>query len=154
MDDSSLPDIKEGSMSLTDIEECGRRGLSFAQIAGLMGISQKRFFAHRQRFPEIEEAFYRGRSRGISKVAETLYEAATSGEDMASTRFYLEKVGGWKENAAATTGNVTITQNNVYVDKVEMIVSMQKLIADNVPVEEWPKELQVLAGVVEENSDD
>jgi hypothetical protein len=82
-------------------------------------------------------------------VAETLYEAATSGDDMASTRFYLEKVGGWKENAAATTGNVTITQNNVYVDKVEMIVSMQKLIADNVPVEEWPKELQVLAGVGE-----
>ena len=116
-----------------------------------MGISQKRFFAHRQRYPEIEAAFYRGRSRGIDRVAETLYEAATSGEDMASTRFYLEKVGGWKENAAATTGNVTITQNNVYVDKVEMIVSMQKLIADNVPVEEWPKELQVLAGV--EDSD-
>ena len=147
MDDSSLPVIKEGSMSLTDIEECGRRGLSFAQIAGLMGISQKRFFSHRQRYPEIEAAFYRGRSRGIDRVAETLYEAATSGEDMASTRFYLEKVGGWKENAAATTGNVTITQNNVYVDKVEMIVSMQKLIAENVPVEEWPKELQVLAGV-------
>ena len=152
MDDSSLPDIKEGSMSLTDIEECGRRGLSFAQIAGLMGISQKRFFSHRQRYPEIDAAYYRGRSRGISKVADTLYEAATSGEDMASTRFYLEKVGGWKENAAATTGNVTITQNNVYVNKVEMIVSMQKLIADNVPVEEWPKELQVLAGV-EENAD-
>ena len=151
MDDSSLPDIKEGSMSLTDIEECGRRGLSFAQIAGLMGISQKRFFSHRQRYPEIDAAYYRGRSRGIDRVAETLYEAATSGEDMASTRFYLEKVGGWKENAAATTGNVTITQNNVYVDKVEMIVSMQKLIADNVPVEEWPKELQVLAGV--EDSD-
>ena len=152
MDDSSLPDIKEGSMSLTDIEECGRRGLSFAQIAGLMGISQKRFFSHRQRYPEIDAAYYRGRSRGISKVADTLYKAATSGEDMASTRFYLEKVGGWKENAAATTGNVTITQNNVYVNKVEMIVSMQKLIADNVPVEEWPKELQVLAGV-EENAD-
>ena len=152
MDDSSLPVIKEGSMSLTDIEECGRRGLSFAQIAGLMGISQKRFFSHRQRYPEIDAAYYRGRSRGISKVADTLYEAATSGEDMASTRFYLEKVGGWKENAAATTGNVTITQNNVYVNKVEMIVSMQKLIADNVPVEEWPKELQVLAGV-EENAD-
>ena len=28
-----------------------------------------------------------------------------------------------------------------------MIVSMQKLIAENVPVEEWPKELQALAGV-------
>ena len=153
MDDSSLPVIKEGSMSLADIEECGRRGLSFSQIAGLMGISPSTFTNQRKRFPEVEAAYYRGRSRGISKVAETLYEAATSGEDMASTRFYLEKVGGWKENAAATTGNVTITQNNVYVDKVEMIVSMQKLIADNVPVEEWPKELQVLAGVVEESSD-
>ena len=141
-------------MSLSDIEECGRRGLSFAQIAGLMGISPSTFTNQRKRFPEVEAAYYRGRSRGISKVAETLYEAATSGDDMASTRFYLEKVGGWKENAATTTGNVTITQNNVYVDKVEMIVSMQKLIADNVPVEEWPKELQVLAGVVEESSDD
>ena len=141
-------------MSLHEIEECGRRGLSFSQIAGLMGISPSTFTNQRKRFPEVEAAYYRGRSRGISKVAETLYEAATSGEDMASTRFYLEKVGGWKENAAATTGNVTITQNNVYVDKVEMIVSMQKLIADNVPVEEWPKELQVLAGVVEESSDD
>ena len=139
-------------MSLSDIEECGRRGLSFSQIAGLMGISPSTFTNQRKRFPEVEAAYYRGRSRGISKVAETLYDAATSGEDMASTRFYLEKVGGWKENAATTTGNVTITQNNVYVDKVEMIVSMQKLIADNVPVEEWPKELQVLAGV-EENVD-
>ena len=117
-----------------------------------MGISPSTFTNQRKRFPEVEAAYYRGRSRGISKVAETLYEAATSGDDMASTRFYLEKVGGWKENAATTTGNVTITQNNVYVDKVEMIVSMQKLIADNVPVEEWPKELQVLAGV-EENVD-
>ncbi len=140
-------------MSLSDIEECGRRGLSFSQIAGLMGISPSTFTNQRKRFPEVEAAYYRGRSRGISKVAETLYEAATSGDDMASTRFYLEKVGGWKENAATTTGNVTITQNNVYVDKVEMIVSMQKLIADNVPVEEWPKELQALAGVVEESSD-
>ena len=138
-------------MSLSDIEECGRRGLSFSQIAGLMGISPSTFTNQRKRFPEVEAAYYRGRSRGIDRVAETLYEAATSGEDMASTRFYLEKVGGWKETAAATTGNVTITQNNVYVDKVEMIVSMQKLIADNVPVEEWPKELQVLAGV--EDSD-
>ena len=146
------PIVNTGNvMSLSDIEECGRRGLSFSQISGLMGISPATFTNQRKRFPEVEAAYYRGRSRGISKVAETLYEAATSGEDMASTRFYLEKVGGWKENAAATTGNVTITQNNVYVDKVEMIVSMQKLIADNVPVEEWPKELQVLAGV--EDSD-
>jgi hypothetical protein len=134
-------------MSLHEIEECGRRGLSFAQIAGLMGISATTFSAQRKRHPEVEAAYFRGRSRGISKVADTLYDAATSGEDMASTRFYLEKVGGWKENAAATTGNVTITQNNVYIDKVEMIVSMQKLIADNIPVEEWPKELRVLAGV-------
>ena len=132
-------------MSLHDIEECGRRGLSFSQIAGLMGVSATAFSAQRKRYPEVEAAYYRGRSRGISKVAETLYEAATSGEDMASTRFYLEKVGGWKENAAAQT--VSITQNNVYVDKVEMIVSMQKHIADNIPVEEWPKELRVLAGV-------
>ena len=147
------PIVNTGNvMSLSDIEECGRRGLSFSQIAGLMGISPATFTNQRKRFPEVEAAYYRGRSRGIDKVAETLYEAATSGEDMASTRFYLEKVGGWKENATATTGNVTITQNNVYVDKVEMIVSMQKLIADNVPVEEWPKELQVLAGV-EENTD-
>lgn len=144
------PIVNTGNvMSLSDIEECGRRGLSFSQIAGLMGISPSTFTNQRKRFPEVEAAYYRGRSRGIDKVAETLYEAATSGEDMASTRFYLEKVGGWKENAATTTGNVTITQNNVYVDKVEMIVSMQKLIADNVPVEEWPKELQVLAGVEE-----
>ena len=142
--------VNTGSvMSMQEIEECGRRGLSFSQIAGLMGVSSSVFSNQRKRYPEVEAAYYRGRSRGISKVAETLYEAATSGEDMASTRFYLEKVGGWKENAAATTGNVTITQNNVYVDKVEMIVSMQKLIADNVPVEEWPKELQVLAGVEE-----
>ena len=138
-------------MSLHEIEECGRRGLSFSQIAGLMGVSATAFSAQRKRYPEVEAAYYRGRSRGIDRVAETLYEAATSGEDMASTRFYLEKVGGWKENAAAQT--VSITQNNVYVDKVEMIVSMQKLIADNVPVEEWPKELQALAGVVEESSD-
>ena len=142
------PIVNTGNvMSLSDIEECGRRGLSFAQIAGLMGITPSAFTNQRKRYPEVEAAYYRGRSRGIDKVAETLYEAATSGEDMASTRFYLEKVGGWKENAAATTGNVTIHQNNVYVDKVEMIVSMQKLIAENVPVEEWPKELQALAGV-------
>ena len=142
------PIVNTGNvMSLSDIEECGRRGLSFSQIAGLMGVSPSTFTNQRKRYPEVEAAYYRGRSRGIDKVAETLYEAATSGEDMASTRFYLEKVGGWKENAATTAGNVTINQNNVYVDKVEMIVSMQKLIADNVPVEEWPKELQVLAGV-------
>ena len=139
-------------MSLHEIEECGRRGLSFAQIAGLMGVSAATFSAQRKRHPEVEAAFYRGRSRGISKVADTLYDAATSGEDMASTRFYLEKVGGWKENAAATTGNVTITQNNVYIDKVEMIMQMQKLIADNVPIEEWPEAVRAIAGV-EENSD-
>ena len=139
-------------MSLHEIEECGRRGLSFAQIAGLMGISATTFSAQRKRHPEVEAAYFRGRSRGISKVADTLYDAATSGEDMASTRFYLEKVGGWKENAAATTGNVTITQNNVYIDKVEMIMQMQKLIADNVPIEEWPEAVRAIAGV-EENSD-
>ncbi len=145
--------VNTGSvMSMQEIEECGRRGLSFSQIAGLMGVSATTFSAQRKRHPEVEAAYFRGRSRGISKVADTLYDAATSGEDMASTRFYLEKVGGWKENAAATTGNVTITQNNVYIDKVEMIVQMQKLIADNVPIEEWPEAVRAIAGV-EENSD-
>lgn len=136
-------------MSLHEIEECGRRGLSFSQIAGLMGVSAATFSAQRKRYPEVEAAYYRGRSRGISKVAETLYEAATSGEDMASTRFYLEKVGGWKENANATPQQVNLTQNNVYIDKVEMIMQMQKLIADSVPIEEWPDAVRAIAGVEE-----
>jgi hypothetical protein len=136
-------------MSLHEIEECGRRGLSFSQIAGLMGVSAATFSAQRKRYPEVEAAYYRGRSRGISKVADTLYDAATSGEDMASTRFYLEKVGGWKENANATPQQVNLTQNNVYIDKVEMIMQMQKLIADSVPIEEWPDAVRAIAGVEE-----
>lgn len=136
------------TMSLQDIEECGRRGLSFAQIAGLMGVSASAFTNQRRRYPEVEAAYYRGRSRGISKVADTLYDAATSGEDMASTRFYLEKVGGWKENQTSTP-QVNLTQNNIYVDKVEMIMQMQKLIADAVPIEEWPDAVRAIAGVEE-----
>lgn len=137
--------------TLDDVEDQARRGLTYGQIAGLMGMSDAAFAQRRKKYPEIEEAFLCGRSKGISKVAETLYEAAISGEDMASTRFYLEKRGGWKDTPAA--GTINITQNNVKIDKVEVIMQMQALIAKDVPVDQWPAEVRAIAGLESETGE-
>ena len=135
-------------LSLDQIEDYARRGVNWTQIAGLLGLSTSGLALKRKADPRIDEVFERGKSKGIVAVASVLYDAAISGNDLASTRFYLERRGGWKDTGANTpTGNVNIVQNNLYTDKVELIMTMQRLIASGVDPEAWPKEVRVIAGL-------
>jgi DNA repair exonuclease SbcCD ATPase subunit len=65
------------------------RGLTVAQIADCLGISEATVYERQKEFPEFLESIKRGRSKGLQDITNALYEKAMSG-DNTSMIFYLK----------------------------------------------------------------
>ena len=70
--------------------------LTYEQLADLFGIAQRTFDNIRERQPEVNAAYKRGRAEIIGKVAESLVQDALDG-DTTSRIFFLKTQGGWRE---------------------------------------------------------
>jgi len=77
-------------------ESLAARGLTLDQIANCLGIGLSTLCAKKIRYLEFEEAIKRGRDKGISIVANALFENAKAGNTVASI-FYLKCRAHWKE---------------------------------------------------------
>ncbi|MCA9237758.1 MAG: hypothetical protein KDA44_19930 [Planctomycetales bacterium] len=66
------------------------------QIADYFGISRTTFHMIRQRDPEVDERYKRGKSKAIAHVANGLLQKARAG-DTTSSIFYLKTQAGWRE---------------------------------------------------------
>jgi hypothetical protein len=83
-------------LDLVTIEDLAGRGLTHAQIADSLGISERSLFNHKNRDDDVREAIRRGQARGVSVVASALMDQVRKGNVTAQI-FFLKCRGGWTE---------------------------------------------------------
>lgn len=81
-----------------EVKECFQLSdvLSQKQLADYFGCTPNTLRAAFQRQPELSEAYRKGKSLGITKVAKSLAAKALDG-DIAAAKFYLSHQAGWSE---------------------------------------------------------
>lgn len=79
------------------VESLAARGLTMEQIASCLGIHYATLAEKRKEFVEFDEAIKRGRDKGISIIANSLYESAKEGNTTAQI-FFLKARAKWSEH--------------------------------------------------------
>lgn len=69
--------------------EMASRGLTISQIADCLGVSDATVYDRQNEYPEFLEAIKRGRSSGMDKITNQLFEKAMGGDNTAII-FYLK----------------------------------------------------------------
>ena len=92
---------------LSKIEKLAGYGLDMEKIAMLWGKCERTFYRYLKNNDTFKQAIQRGRAMANSKVAQTAYEMATSGESEGMTKFWLKTQAGWKEVSKMEFENVT-----------------------------------------------
>ena len=96
MDNTPLPQPqgKRGKplqkFDLELVEKLAARGLSYKQLAIALGMNIKTVKKHRTLNPALQEAIDRGRVKGLTEIANSLFESALNGNTTAQI-FYLKK---------------------------------------------------------------
>jgi predicted DNA-binding transcriptional regulator AlpA len=70
-------------------EDMASHGLTISQIADCLGISERTVYDKQNEYPQFLQAIKRGRSSGMNKVTNKLFEKAMSGDNTAII-FYLK----------------------------------------------------------------
>ena len=76
------------------IEALAAQGLTKKEIAHCLGIGESTLYDKMTQFPEFIESFQKGRSKGIAKVSNVLFQKAIAG-DNGCMFFFLERRGEW-----------------------------------------------------------
>ena len=82
-----------------EAREMASNGLTVAQIADCLGISESTLYSKQGEYKEFLDAIKRGRAEGIHKVSNALFEKATQGN--VTAMIYYRKVrdrANWGEN--------------------------------------------------------
>jgi hypothetical protein len=90
--------------------------LNISQIADRLGVSERGLRNAMERQPEVKEAIKRGKASKIEKVAETLFQKATSGGNVVAAIFYLKAQAGWKDDGSSQEEPQPLTINLVQPD--------------------------------------
>ena len=79
--------------------EMASRGLTVAQIASCLGISETTLYKKQNEYAEFMDAIKRGRAEGINQVSNALFEKATQG-NVTAMIYYLKTRDreNWGEN--------------------------------------------------------
>lgn len=70
--------------------------LSIKQIADYFGIGRSTFQRLRERDPDLDARYNRGKARAVGSIAQSLIQKARAG-DTACMIFYLKSQAGWRE---------------------------------------------------------
>jgi len=89
---------------LAELEDLTRCGLTDGQVAHCLNVSAPTLQKHKLESEEVSNALQRGRSKGIQRVANRLFEDALEGNTTAQ-KFYLQAVGAWRISDQATVGS-------------------------------------------------
>lgn len=87
------------------VEALASRGLTREQVAHNLGIGVRTLQRRANEDPAFEEAYQRGKAKGIAKIANALFEKAVKGNTTAQI-FFL-KCNGWKESSEVEVKNTT-----------------------------------------------
>jgi len=82
-----------------EAREMASNGLTVAQIADCLGISESTLYGKQNEYQEFMDAIKKGRAEGIHKVSNSLFEKATQGN--VTAMIYYLKVrdrANWGEN--------------------------------------------------------
>lgn len=96
---------KKIEVDLQKVEALASRGLTLEQVADNLNVTRKTFYTYRKDNPAIEEAYQRGKSKGVQVIANALWEKAKNGDNTAMI-FYL-KCNGWHEENSVEVKNTT-----------------------------------------------
>lgn len=80
------------------VEALASRGLTREQVAHNLGIGVRTLQRRTHEDPEFEEAYLRGKAKGITEIANALFKKAQEGNTTAQI-FFL-KCNGWKEESS------------------------------------------------------
>ena len=69
--------------------EMASRGLTVAQIADCLGVSESTLYNKQEEYLEFMDAIKRGRSKGMNEITNALFEKAVNGDNTAMI-FYLK----------------------------------------------------------------
>ena len=94
-------------IDLEKIESYAALGLTREQVAHNLGFSFKTWTRY-NKDGSLEEAYQKGKSKGISVIANALYKKAKEGNTTAQI-FFL-KCNGWKEESAVEVKNTAPVQ--------------------------------------------
>jgi hypothetical protein len=83
---------------LEKAESLAARGLNFKQIANCLDIAYETLNAKRKEYLQFSQAIARGQDKGISIIANALFEGAKKGNTTTQI-FYMKSRAGWKDNS-------------------------------------------------------
>ena len=95
----SRPSWNPSSTDCDKATEMASRGLTVAQIASCLGISETTLYKKQNEYAEFMDAIKKGRAEGINQVSNALFEKATQG-NVTAMIYYLkvrDRVN-WGEN--------------------------------------------------------
>ena len=72
-----------------EAREMASNGLTVSQIADCLGISERTVYEKQNQYPQFLQAIKRGRSSGMDKITNKLFEKAMEGDNTAII-FYLK----------------------------------------------------------------
>jgi hypothetical protein len=98
---------KKIELDLAKIEQFAALGLTREQVAHNLGFSFKTWTRYNTD-GSLEDAYMKGKSKGISVIANALYQKAKQGNTTAQI-FFL-KCNGWKESSEVEVKNTTPIQ--------------------------------------------
>lgn len=94
----SRPPVIVTKAILKKVEKFAARGLTTKQIAHNLGWGPATYFNKRKEYPELAEAFERGKASGVHEIANALFKNAKDGDTQAQ-KYYLNNRDStnWKE---------------------------------------------------------
>lgn len=84
-----------------DVEKYASLGMTLPRIADVFGVSHVTLRRVREKRPEIEEAYRRGRAKGEAFVAAQLVNNAFKNQNVIAQIFYLKCSAGWSDHPQA-----------------------------------------------------
>lgn len=99
---------RKTEIDINQVELLASRGLTREQVAHNLGVSSRTLQRRTKEDPAFEEAYVRGKSKGITEIANALYKKAREGNTTAQI-FFL-KCNGWKEESSVEVKNTAPVQ--------------------------------------------
>lgn len=87
------------------VEKLASKGLSEINIAKGLGVTGPVWLRWRKEYPELSEAWQRGRAVEHDALFSVLFEAATKSKNIVAAMFLLKTRHGYRENADFTIQN-------------------------------------------------
>lgn len=117
---------------LERVEKLAARGLTFDQIAAALGISRDTLYRRKRELRDFSDALEKGRARGISEVANKLFETAMQG-NITAIIFFLKCRANWRDQGPVVEIH---NEQNVNVEQIdpERTRRRMKLLGDMVEV--------------------